>query len=341
MVFVASPQAQAGSGRVTRTDVARYAGVSTAVVSYVINGGPKPVAAATAAKVREAIKALQYQPNATARALTMGSARLLGMIVPDSTNPYFAELTDAIAQAAAARGYALLAANSRTDAETERHNTLNLVSRQVDAIILATVLTPSEVAAMPVHGIPRVLIDQSSAVHGIPTVSTDFQQGAAIGVEHLIGHGHQDIAILVGKDIDPVRVDPRHNGWRKALREAGLPEGPAEFTDFTRQGGYEATRRLLALPKPPTAIFASSDLLAVGALRAIHEADLSIPEDIAVVSFDGTSESEFSWPQLTTVRQPITQIAEAAVDAALSSNSSGGKVQLLPTELIIRRSCGC
>ncbi len=136
-------------------------------------------------------------------------------------------------------------------------------------------------------------------------------------------------------------MDPRHNGWRKALREAGLPEGPAEFTDFTRQGGYEATRRLLDLPKRPTAIFASSDLLAVGALRAIHEAGLSIPDDIAVVSFDGTSESEFSWPQLTTVRQPIDQIAEAAILAALSANHSDGKVQLLPAELIVRRSCGC
>ena len=85
-------------------------------------------------------------------------------------------------------------------------------------------------------------------------------------MQHLISHGHRDIAILVGKDIDPDRMDPRHNGWRKALHEAGLPEGPAEFTDFTRQGGYEATRRLLDLPKRPTAIFASSDLLAVGAL---------------------------------------------------------------------------
>lgn len=332
---------QVGSGKVTRTDVARYAGVSTAVVSYVINGGPKPVAAATAERVREAIRALQYQPNATARALTMGSARLLGIIVPDSTNPYFAELTDTIAQAAAARGYALLTANSRTDAETERQNTVNLVSRQVDAIILATVLPPSEVAAMQVQGIRRVLIDQSSIVHGIPIISTDFEQGATIGVRHLIGHGHQDIGILVGRDIDPARPDPRQNGWKKALAEAGLPEGPAELTDFTRQGGYEATRRLLALPKPPTAIFASSDLLAVGALRAIHEANLSIPDDIAVVSFDGTSESEFSWPQLTTVRQPIDRIAERVLAAALSTEEPAGGIELLTTELIVRRSCGC
>ena len=116
---MASTQMQAGSGKVTRTDVARYAGVSTAVVSYVINGGPKPVAAATAARVREAIKALQYQPNATARALTMGSARLLGMIVPDSTNPYFAELTDAIAQAQLP---AAMRSSQQTPALTPRSN---------------------------------------------------------------------------------------------------------------------------------------------------------------------------------------------------------------------------
>ena len=338
---MAKTPAQAGTGKATRTDVARYAGVSTAVVSYVINGGPKPVAAATAARVREAIQALQYQPNATARALTVGSARLLGMIVPDSTNPYFAELTDIIAQAAAARGYALLTANSRTDADTERQNTQNLVSRQVDAIILATVLSASEVAAMPVHGIPRVLIDQSSAVHGIATISTDFEKGATQGVRHLIEHGHRNIGILVGQDIDPSRVDPRHRGWQKALREAGLQEGPTEFTTFTREGGYEAALRLLQGPTPPTAIFASSDLLAVGALRAIHEKGMAIPDDIAIVSFDGTSESEFSWPQLTTVRQPTNLIAEAVLEAALSGEPNGGMFQLLPTELIIRKSCGC
>ncbi|MBT2550817.1 LacI family DNA-binding transcriptional regulator [Arthrobacter sp. ISL-65] len=338
---MAGLQAHARSGKVTRTDVARYAGVSTAVVSYVINGGPKPVAATTAARVREAIKALQYQPNATARALTMGSTQLLGMIVPDSTNPYFAELTDAIAQAATPRGYALLTANSRTDPNIERQNTSNFVSRQVDAIILATVLSPSEVAAMPVQGIRRVLIDQSSAVHGIPTVSTDFVQGATTGVKHLISHGHRDIAILVGKDIDPSRVDPRERGWRNALHEAALPEGPVEYTEFTRQGGYEATRRLLDLPQRPTAIFASSDLLAVGALRAIHEANLSVPGDLAVVSFDGTSESEFSWPQLTTVRQRIDDIANAVIDAALTPSDANNNIQLLPTELIVRRSCGC
>lgn len=194
---------------------------------------------------------------------------------------------------------------------------------------------------MPVQGTPRVLIDQSSTVHGVPTVSTDFEQGAITGVQHLIGHGHHDIALLVGKDIDPSRVDPRHNGWKKALQEASLPEGLVGYTDFSRQGGHEATRRRLEASKRPAAIFASSDLLAIGALRAIHEADLSIPDDIAVVSFDGTSESEYSWPQLTTVRQPINQIAEAAVQAALSPNQADGKVRLFPTELIIRRSCGC
>jgi LacI family transcriptional regulator, galactose operon repressor len=112
------------------------------------------------------------------------------------------------------------------------------VSRQVDAIILATVLSSSEVAAMPIHGISRVLIDQSSVVHGVPWVSTDYEQGAAIGVQRLIGHGHHDIAILVGRDIDPSRVDPLHNGRKTVPREAGLPEGPVEFTDFTTSSDF-------------------------------------------------------------------------------------------------------
>jgi LacI family transcriptional regulator len=327
--------------RVTRRDVARYAGVSTAVVSYVLNNGPKKVAPATEARVRQAIELLRYQPNANARALTTGSARLLGMVVPDTTNPFFAELSDAIAQAASARGYALIIANSRSDADLERANTLNLVSRQVDALVIATVLRADELAAMPVGGIPRVVIDQSRAIHGMTTVSTHFEDAAARGVEHLIGHGHREIALLVGGSPDPSGPDGRHTGWQRALHEAGLGPGPVEYTDFTRHGGYQATRRLLAAGRRPTAIFASSDLEAVGALRALHEAGLRIPADIAVVSFDGTSEAEFSWPQLTTVRQPITAIADAAVEAALSPDPAQERIQLFPAELIIRQSCGC
>ncbi|MFE3452506.1 LacI family DNA-binding transcriptional regulator [Nonomuraea sp. NPDC059194] len=327
--------------RVTRQDVARYAGVSTAVVSYVINDVPGKAAPATQARVREAIEVLGYRPDANARALRMGSARLLGVIVPDTANPFFAELTDALAQSAAAHGYDVLVANSGLAAERERRNAQNLISRQVDGLIIATLLSPAEQAALPTGGIRRVLIAQSATVPGIPAVSTDFRSGAQQGVEHLIAHGHRSIGLIVGGAGDDAWRDPREDGWAKALHAAGLPLGPVERTNYTRQGGYEAARAMLASSTPPTAIFASSDIEAIGALRAIHEADIAIPDDIALVAFDGTIESEFSWPQLTVVKQSVTAVADAATEAALFPERVKHELQLIPTELLIRRSCGC
>jgi LacI family transcriptional regulator len=325
---------------VTRSDVARYAGVSTAVVSYVINGGPKGVAPATAARVREAIEVLRYQPNASARALRLGSSRLLGVVAPSTINPFFAELIAAIGQAAANHGHDLLLANSGRDLDVERSNTQQLVSRQVDGLLIASMLSDSEVAATSTRGIPTVILDRAAAVHGLLCITSDFEQGAADGVRHLIEHGHRDITLLIGR-APPGQVDAREIGWMRALGEADLPLGDIVRTDFSREDAYQAIRGRLASPKPPTAIFASSDLEAIGALRAIHEAGLSIPGQVAVVSFDGTAESEFSWPQLTTVRQPVQEMAEAAVTAILNGRAATGGLQTYPTQLVVRRSCGC
>lgn len=332
---------RSGSSAVTRAEVARLAGVSTAVVSYVVNGGPKRVSPNTAARVRKAISDLQYQPNANARALTTGSPKLLGFIAPDLTNSFFAELGDAIGAAASQRGYDVIVASSHDDPERERSITVNLVGRRVDGIIAATVLDTASLATMAVGSTVRVLVDNTVTVPGIASVSTDLEDGGLQATRHLIGHGYTDVAIVTGRFEVPGQVDARRDGWQRALLEAGLPTGPVILTDFTREGGYLATRAAIRSRSAPRAIFAASDLIAVGVLRAVHEAGLRVPDDVAIVSFDGSVESEYSWPPLTTVRQPIRMIADSALESALDPAAIPPTRLQFRGDLILRTSCGC
>lgn len=329
---------------VTRADVARLAGVSTAVVSYVVNNGPKPVASPTAARVREAIALLGYRPNVSARALKTGTTHMLGLVISDSTNPFFAEFGLAIELAAAERGYAVLMANSQAKAETERRLIEQLISRGVDGLLVGSVLPHPEWPSGLRRTAPAVWIDRSLPVPGWPSLGVDSVQGTALAVDHLIEvHGHTSVGLLIGDD-PYAEVDRREQGWEAALRRHGLPNGPIARAPFSREGGYSGGGRLLELPDRPRAIFASSDLQAVGLLRAAHERGVAVPGDLAVVSFDGTQESAFCWPPLTAVEQPVSAMAAAAVATVLSEGGSGGSAaghQRFGMELITRRSCGC
>jgi LacI family transcriptional regulator len=314
---------------VTRNDVAEYAGVSTAVVSYVVNEGPRKVAPETRQRVLDAIRVLGYRPNATARALRMGTTRTFGLITPDGGNPLFAELAKAIDREAAARGYVVLQTSADGDPVTERAKIAELLTRQVSGLLLvAPTADPSlDDVEVPVIAINRVL----------PTVSSvrpAYREGARAGVEHLISHGHRVIGLVIGGAGHP----ERELGWRDALAAAGLPEGPIARTTFSREGGYRAAQTLLQAE--PTAIFASSDLQAIGVLRALHEAGVRVPDDVAVAAFDGTPETEYTWPPLTVVRQPVELVAREAV-RRLIDGEDAMEALTVPTELILRRSCGC
>ncbi|MEV6272637.1 LacI family DNA-binding transcriptional regulator [Kribbella sp. NPDC051936] len=314
---------------VTRNDVAEYAGVSTAVVSYVVNEGPRKVAPETRERVLDAIRALGYRPNATARALRMGTTRTFGLITPDGGNPLFAELAKAIDREAAARGYVVLQTSADGDPLTERAKIAELLARQVSGLLLvAPTADPSlDDVEVPVIAINRVL----------PTVSSvrpAYREGARLGVEHLISHGHRRIGLVIGGAGHP----ERELGWRDALEAAGLAEGPIARATFSREGGYRAAQTLLE--SQSTAIFASSDLQAIGVLRALHEAGVDVPGDVAVAAFDGTPETEYTWPPLTVVRQPVEQLAREAVRRLIEGEEST-EALTVPTELILRRSCGC
>ena len=323
---------------VTRNDVARLAGVSTAVVSYVLNGS-KPVAPATAARVRDAVAMLGYRPNQAARALRLGSPEMLGIIIPDAQNPFFADLTHEVELAAEERGLALLAANADGSPARERGLVEKFATRRVDGMLLSSTLAVPDVQALVPPEMPLVLLNQYDEVPGVDTVGVDLHEGALIGVEHLADHGHRTVGLISGTTAGG-NLDAREAGWRTAIERRGLTPGPVVRETFTLAGGHAAGRRLIETKTMPRAMFVSSDQLAIGLLLALHEAGLRVPEDVAVVSFDGTRDGEFSWPPLTTVAQPVRSMARAAV-AALVDEPTAGRRQLFAPTLVRRVSCGC
>ena len=328
-------------GAVTRADVARYAGVSTAVVSYVMNGGPRNVAPDTAARVREAIALLDYRPNVHAQALRRGTTEMIGLVLSDPTNPFFVEFVAAITEAAFEYGRAVVIASARVRPDTEMTLIDDLVRRQVDGLIVASIFgRPDFALRQSARSTPIVFIDAPGEVPGHASIGTDSIRGAALAVEHLaLVHHHKMVGLVVG-GMDSPSGDPREQGWQQALRAAELPDGPIARVDWSREGGYQGGHRLLSSSSPPTAIFASSDLQAVGLLRAAHERGLRVPEDLAVIGFDGTKESEFSWPPLTVVAQPIQQMAATAIQLVLDEQRPQGYTPFVG-ELVVRQSCGC
>ncbi len=327
---------------VTRNDVARLAGVSTAVVSYVVNDGPRPVAEATAARVRDAIERLGYRPNTTARALAVGSTTTIGLVVPDSTNPFFAEYAWQIQRAATDLGYAVLISNTGFDPGVEERSVRDLCDRQIDGLLIAGVSGLRQIDELSRQGrrIPVVLIDEASSRRGHTTVGPDAATGAERVVAHLLHvHGHASVAMIIGDSADPA-TDGRERGWIGAHARAGRRLGVVERTPFSRQGGFEAGLRLLGRADRPTAVFVSSDSQAIGVLHAARELGVAVPDELAVGSFDDSEESRFCSPPLTTARQPARAMAEAAVAAVVRGGTTPEHL-VFDMPLVVRRSCGC
>ena len=327
---------------VTRTDVAKLAGVSSAVVSYVVNSGPKNVAPETRERVLSAIEELGYRPNATARALKRGVSETIGLIIADITNQFFSEYSHAIEQAAAERGLSVIFTNSALAVATESEVISKMALRGVDGLLLASNFDDPDLDVARAAGVPVVLLDRSIPVPGHGSVGTNFLPASRTAVEHLIWHGHKRIGVVTGFTGGSTTAD-RERGWRDALTGAGLPLGPMVRAPFSRGGGFEAGVRMLELDPAdrPTAVFALSDEMSIGFMNAVHRAGLRIPEDMAVVSFDGSSESTFSWPPLTTMRQPVREMAHAAVELLDRRDAASHQHYTFDAQLIVRQSCGC
>ncbi|MGV8895310.1 MAG: LacI family DNA-binding transcriptional regulator [Rhodoglobus sp.] len=325
---------------VTRQDVAELAGVSSAVVSYVVNSGPRNVAPATRDRVLAAIHELQYRPNATARALKRGVSEIIGLVISDNTNPYFAEFARAIERVATVKGLSIIFINSAGTHEHETELVEKLLSRQVDGLLWASNEDHPEVSAVQSAGISLVLLDRARPMPGVSSLGVNFRQASRIAVDHLIGHGHRSVAMICG-NAEGTSTTDRRAGWSDALEAAGLERGPIAYEQFTREGGYTAGQELMAMDPRPTAVYVTSDLQAVGLLRAVHELELRVPEDVAVVTFDGSVESEFTWPPLTAMHQPVAEMAAAAIDALTPEQQNDAQHNNFAADLVIRRSCGC
>lgn len=329
----------------TRDDVARLAGTSTAVVSYVLNNGPRPVSAATKAKVLAAVAELDYRPNGVARSLRARTTTALGLIVPDGSNPYFARIAQAVEEAAYRRGYTVLIGSAMDDAARELAYVQTFIDRRVDGILYIPTHGADCVSEMAKARVPTVLLDRVVDGLDASSVTPDNVEGARLATQHLIDHGHRRIAFIGGpQQLSPSRE--RHAGWAQAMRAAKLrPLASLQVeAAFGLEAGYRAAIRLLRKRNRPTAIFTSADDQAIGALRAAYELNLTVPDDVAFVSFDGTTEASFTVPSLCCVRQPITQLADRAVELLLN-RITDPSTPVVPDRLAVSLatggSCGC
>lgn len=325
---------------VTRLDVAQRAGVSTAVVSYVMTGA-KRVGPETEARVRRAIDELGYRPNGNARALKTGKTEMLGLVIPDVSNPYYSEFALQMEVAAAERGHALIVANSHADPRTEEKLVDSLRGRGVDGLLVASVFHAGSRAEMHPGEAPIVWVDAFDPEPGTASVGASAEAGSRQAVEHLIRvHGHRTIGIALGHS-NREATDPRLLGWAAALDAAGLPLGPVAQTEWNREGGLEAANRLLGADNPPDAVFAASDLVALGLIRGAADLGVSIPGDLALVSYDGIEEGSYSLPRLTTFQQPVREMSRAAVDIIIGYEPQRAGHRAFDGTLTVRESCGC
>lgn len=328
----------------TMRQVAERAGVSPTTVSHVINQ-TRFVSAATQQRVLVAMKELGYRPNILARSLRRGETHTLGLILPDSANPFFAEIGRKIEEAAFKENYSVILCNTEGDTAKELWYVDVLGKKQVDGIIfVGTGDQADSLLLLFDQEIPLVLVDRDLPEVEVDAVLTDNLLGGQQATSHLIDLGHRRIGCITG----PSHLTPsaqRVTGYRHALEDAGLPvdEGLIKRGDFHPESGHTAALSLIALANAPTAIFVCNDLMAIGVLFAAAEVGRRVPEDLSVVGFDDIELASYTIPSLTTISQPKSQIGRTAVKLLIERIADKSRpVQrvLLSTSLIQRRSSG-
>ncbi|MEV8253740.1 LacI family DNA-binding transcriptional regulator [Rhodoglobus sp. NPDC076762] len=336
---------------VTRDDVAREAGTSTAVVSYVMNNGPRNVAAPTRQRVLDAVARLGYRPNATARALASASSTVLGLIASDITNPYCSELAIEVENSALERGHSLLLGNAMNSDVRQARHLRAFMEHQVRGILFVGSTDERQsthretTSVLEGNPTPLVFFDRPASEPGATAILVDNRGGGYLATAHLLEHGYASVACFSGP-ANLYGVSDRRAGWADALEENGIAPLSQEVfeSEFDRYGAFAVAREVFARHTHPRAIFVHSDEQAFGVMTAAAQAGLRIPEDIAIVSFDGLKESSMVLPRLTTVQQPFHEAAALAVDVLLDATPGSRDEphnQILPLELSVRQSCGC
>lgn len=326
----------------TMKQVAEKAGVSTSTVSHVINN-TRVVSPDVRARVLAIITEMRYIPSAVARSLKNDKTHTIGMMVPNNSNPYFAELIQGIEDAAFKLGYNVILCNAYDDPQKQAAYLRVLMEKRIDGLILVASGADDELALLlRDQTVPIVLVDREVAGVEADFIESDHETGGYLATSHLIGLGHTAIACVSGPaDLPPAR--DRVAGYLRALQEAGLTFRPDYLvrSDFTSEGGFRAFQQLLALKQPPTAIFASNDLMAIGGICAASEARVRIPQDLSVIGYDDIALASYSTPRLTTMAQPKYEMGQL-VTGLLLERIMGGHLplrrELLQTTLVQRQS---
>lgn len=330
--------------RATISDVAQLAGVSIATVSRVLNKSA-PVNDTTVAKVRRAIETLGFQPHAAARTLAGGKTATLGLLVPILSNPFFSSLIQGIELAARTHGYHLLIYSTNLDLPQQSRHARPLDEHNTDGLLVFTDnLDETEIAQLYQQRFPLVLL-MRSAPQGLPlaTVTIDNGVGTRTALQHLIRTcRRQRIGFLRGPAGNEDSLE-RELMYRQVLTEEHIEIDPHLITqgDFSESVSYQAVKRWLAQGVRFDALFPGDDLAALGAIAALREANLSVPEDVSVIGFDDMALALHVQPPLTTVHVPIEEVGKAGVDLLVQQIQTGVVASVrLPTRLIVRQSCG-
>jgi LacI family transcriptional regulator len=331
------------SPKVTIIEVAAEAGVSFGTVSRVINNDVH-VKKETRERVLKAMDKLGFVANRQARSLAGGKSNSIGVLVPDLGTSYIGEIMRGIDAEVSLTDLDLILYTTHRTASKEANYVANLAQGMVDGLLLVLPRRPVDfIGALTRRKFPFVLIDHQGTDHDCPAVGAANWQGGYNATEYLIKLGHQRIGFITGW-MDLGCSTDRLEGYRAALRTYHVPEAPELIYEgtFNQPDGYTGAAYLLDLPQPPTAIFASNDVMAMGVMDAVRNRGLRVPEDVSVIGFDDIPEASLIHPALTTIRQPLEKMGQVATQVLIGmlKQPDKSKVRIeLPTELIVRDSC--
>jgi LacI family transcriptional regulator len=334
------------STSVTIKDVARVSGVSPMTVSRVINGSQR-VSPESRRRVEQAISELGYVPSRLARGLSRQRTGTLALIVPDVANPFFTLIVRAAEDVARRAGYRIILCDTRGDLIIEREVIEEMIAHRVEGIVIAPVSDGSRghLLRLAKFGVPFVLVDRTVPGIDVDAILGDSVGGAQQLVEHLISLGHRRIGFIVESD-DVSTARDRRRGYESALVAAGIPLDPAIVAKAIVDpgGGFDGMQRLLELDDPPTAVFTVNNLVALGAIEAVREVGLEVPDDVALVCFDDIEYASRLNPFLTVMEQPAEAFGTLGTQLLLNRIEGRGserpRLVVLPAEFVVRKSCG-
>jgi len=333
-----APQSQS---RPTIHDVARRAKVSKSLVSMVTRG-EDGVSAEKREAILEAIEELNYRPNVMARSLVERRTRILGVMISNLRNPYFGGVVSGIQSRAAELGYRVLFNTGDRKANLEEQAIESFLELSVDGLVLASPRVSDEIIAETGQSVPVVVLNRNTVDASSDSVTNDNIAGARLAVEHCVSFGHQRIAFITGGE--SAAAQTRREGYLRAMREFDLA-GDIVIIEgaHTEEGGYRGAQELLKLKPLPTAVFASNDLCAIGAMNALEEAGLTIPDDVSLVGYDNNTLAALRHIELTSIDQPGSDMGRSAVDRLserINGERNDPRHDVVAPSLVVRSTTG-